>query len=245
MRAPLKTLLHLNCKAIAAILKRRACIIFFNFLIFRLQPPGLSAILSIGMLSFFQHCHHSFKGFAAVAGIISILVLQLAFTVFLKTSALSAESDVLVRNAKVALYPVGLPIENTIASVPTDEVISTGSGGDSEVSLKHTQFRTETASYQKKPVVRHDRTAKFAKKASNPTPKVVFSDTIIEVVYTSANTRPRGEAREAAKFEDVQAITPKPAVMKTKPDKRSFVASVLPIVKKPYGWIKAIGSKIF
>ena len=197
------------------------------------------------MLSFFQHCHHSFKGFAAVAGIISILVLQLAFTVFLKTSALSAESDLLVRNAKVALYPVGLPIENPIASVPTDVVISTGVGGDSEMSLKRTGFRTEAASYQRNPVVRHNRTAKFARKPPRSAPKVVFSDTIIEVVYKDANTRPRNTIGESARFQETPAVTPKPAFIKAKPDKRSFVASVLPIVKKPYGWIKAIGSKIF
>lgn len=196
------------------------------------------------MLTLIKHCHHSLKGFAAVAGIISILILQLAFTVFLKTSALFAESDVLVRNAKVAMYPVGLPMHNVVASVPTNEFTGSDAIGDRVVSLTRPQFRAETASFHKNAAVRRNRSARSGRKPPRLTPKVVFSDTIIEIGTIAVKTRPSRPMREVSKENPVM-VTPKPVIIETKPDKRSFVASVLPIVKKPYGWMKAIGSKIF
>ena len=196
------------------------------------------------MLAFIKHCHHSLKGLAAVAGIVSILFVHLAFTIFLKTSALFAESEALVRNAEVVFYPTGLQKRPSIARIPSDHAADILSGGDREVSIARPRFRTERAFYNIGAVDRKERKARPIRKSDKPVPKVIFTDTIIEIAYSPSNRKQRSEVREGSS-ENTASSEPKPTIIKDTPEKRSFVASVLPIVKRPYGWMKAIGSKIF
>ncbi len=195
------------------------------------------------MFTLFQHCHHSFKGFAAVAGILSILLLQLAFTVFLKTSDLFVESDRLVKTAEVALYPMGMPATRLLATLPADAPEIYDGPGDQEISIKPRRFRAVTASFKRNPVIGAS-VERAKRKTPRVQPKVVFSDTIIRIGHTASNRRANTEA-EKLELNEQKVADVVQRTNKTKTDKRSFVASVLPIVKKPFGWMKSIGSKLF
>jgi hypothetical protein len=169
-------------------------------------------------------------------------MLQLAFTIFLKTSDMFAESAVLVKTADVALYPVGFSVSNSVASLPAeDPVIDVV--GDRQFSIAPQRFRAETAAFRENTVKRLNAGRRPVSRPAKFVPRVRFHDTIIEIGHT-ASYRPREYFVEAAEKRTL-AAAPTPAIHKTKTDKRSFVASVIPAVKKPFGWMKAIGSKLF
>jgi hypothetical protein len=194
------------------------------------------------MFTFFQHCRHSFKGFAAVTGIVSILLLQLGFTIFLRTSDIFEKSADIVRNADIAFYPLAT-YANPVATVPTEPVVTTSQIGDREVSISPRRFQAETAYFRKETVKRYHASPRYARKSTKLNTRVVFTDTIIRVKYT-AKARNGGSLHEPS-VEERPEGDPRSINVSRKADKRSFVSSVIPIVKKPYGWMKAMGSRIF
>ena len=194
------------------------------------------------MFTLFQHCHHSFKGFAAVTGIISIVLLQLGFTIFLRTADIFEQSAVIVKHADVSFYPLESSSVNSVAELSPAEFEPRDQIGDRVVSIRRSPFRTETASYRKTPVKRQF-VARSTKKPTKLVPRVHFSDTIINVSYFAS--QPSKHSRYEQFSEERPIPRPSESSKKTTTDRRSFVASVLPIVKKPYGWMKAIGSKLF
>ncbi|CAN5117912.1 hypothetical protein BH20ACI2_BH20ACI2_13030 [soil metagenome] len=183
-----------------------------------------------------------------VVGIASILFLELGFTTFISTTDLAEKSSAIVTNADIIITP--LPVEaNGIANTFYFEDRVPPSNPDYSTPKKQDAVRTRPllalAKVRSKAVARPDLNAKRLKPtypaptAPAPTKPNDPSEDIARQRSTIASARKGievpGETRD----------TPAPVIVKQRSEKRSFIASALPIIKKPYSWIKAIGSKMF
>lgn len=185
-----------------------------------------------------QHCHHSLKGAAAIAGIFSLLLLQLGFTVFLRTTDLLEKSAEIARSADVPFYPL-IPLELPVALISNEDLETHSSIPDREISITRASFRADHASYRKGQPTNRQLARMTTRRPSKPISDAPFRDTIIEIRSVASDTR-----RVSVSDEPV-LVSPTRGGDGRKPDKRSFLATISPLVKKPYGWVKAIGSKLF
>ncbi len=178
-----------------------------------------------------------------VVGIAAILFLELGFTTFISTTDLAEKSSDIVTNADIIISP--LPVEgNGIAKtfysgdlVPHPNPVYTT---PKEKDTVRTRPLRVLAKVRRKAAPKPDLTAKQLKPTyPAPTEPNDTSEDIARQQPTVASARKvievPGETRD----------TSAPIIVKQRSEKRSFIASALPIIKKPYNWIKAIGSKMF
>ncbi len=192
------------------------------------------------MLKHFQHYHRSLRGFAAVAGIFSILICQLIFTAFIATTDLLERSEDLVLDASSHMHPVGLILSDSVAEFPPN--VPAAFPGDQILPAEPAQHspKSSTVSYTKKGIKRPLLTAKTVKRRHEIKPKALFANTIITIGKPSVPVYTK-----VVRIDEQTPSLRVPANNETRKDKRSLVASLMPIVKKPFGWMRSIGSKIF
>ncbi len=169
-----------------------------------------------------------------ILGIAIILFLQLGFTAY---NALNRPIG--------SLYVIKSPTTGTIpiAGIPDDGVVEAEFYDSSRLRFQRTKNNYAAIS-----------TANVRKNKRRTDPGVYFSNTLIKIPAAKPDSQLAAfqKSWEAdkikyprlppanAKFENTQHT----ARLDTKPEKRSFASKTASFIKKPYDWIKALGSKI-
>ena len=165
-----------------------------------------------------------------VLGIVTAVCVQLLFVGYnmLRTPVELATAPVQMEPRPAPPAPVSVDNpENTAAVTPEPKIVASR-----RIEPKHTQIRRSVAN----PPVQ---TAVLGARSVTPVSKPRFSR------FQSDTTRP-------AEFESVVIrYNRNPADLSdcepadiSKPKKRSYLAKALPVIKKPWGWLKALGSKL-
>jgi hypothetical protein len=175
-----------------------------------------------------------------IIGIVAIICLDIGF-ILSRSSAPEGEvaSVNLEKTGSVATAPpveAPVPVANDQPSAPAaakvDEIASRASiPVRKSITVQH---RARSKSHSRN-VARHRRTPSGPK----------FQDTTIlyavhkPIELKTANPPAAGGVTERSQ------LPPKKAEAEPKKPNRSFIARAIPIVKKPYDWIKALATKIF
>ncbi|MCW5956846.1 MAG: hypothetical protein KIT61_09685 [Pyrinomonadaceae bacterium] len=174
-----------------------------------------------------------------ILGIAVVICLDLAFILSMMSQFQSAEL------AKVIESPIPVPItiaRNTLAAaVPaeteTDEIgTEIAETRDPERVFARTERRPKQDVHEQRSGVPSPRTA------TNKFEPPIFESTII---WIERPTSYEFEARPISEAADQKPVD-RPLAAKPMPErkKRNFFAKALPVIKKPYDWIKAFVEKL-
>jgi hypothetical protein len=210
--------------------------------IFCLQLSRGRGILTDGMFSISKQSNSLLKHSGLVFGIVTVVCLELGFTTFISTSDITERSSIIIGNADASVGP--LPIRENNATLHPEDFIAIPAAEELTITQSLGRARTRKDPRQAMTSAKSGQTA-AVKKKQTPT-KLRPS----EPAATYALKRPsikgdqKRDATPVLAFQSYEATIAEASV-KPRSEKRSLIASALPIVKKPYGWVKALGSKLF
>jgi hypothetical protein len=218
-------------------------IVFTILTVFCLQPEKAGAILIHGMFSIDKQFNTKFKRTHVVFGIVAVVFLELGFTTFISTSDLAERSSMIVNNADGRIAPVPIRENVGLASIrPEDFVIIPDVEDIIPSGPVHGRKRKE--SHQVKAAVRPEHLAATKKRYRPAKVKPYEAAATYSIKRPSVKDDRKDNTAPRVGFEGYDATFAE-ASIKPKSEKRSLIASALPIVKKPYSWVKALGSKLF
>ena len=162
-----------------------------------------------------------------ILGIIAVICLDIAFIVYPGSDRPAQRAAVTINTTARQLNSIGAPVNDRSMAPQAEDVMAGPETADADrddqrpaiVSRSLTAERSRTASSK-----RNDRMSDLDARLQ-PTVIVIGNSN-----STARSLERRPDLSERAK--------------KDMPDDRSFISSVLPIVKKPYEWIRFIGSKL-
>lgn len=168
-----------------------------------------------------------------ILGITAVLLLELGFTTVLSTNDLTERSEVVIARADDhgAELPVG---DLSHASIlPEDLMVSPAPADGSEPEGQRVRRAVVTA----------DRGIRRASYRRPVHASVVRSRTPVK---RNAAKLPSLTAHTADDIDrDMDNVREIETAGKKGGEKRSFAATTVSVVKKPYSWVKALGSKLF
>ncbi len=195
------------------------------------------------MFAFYKHWPESLKDFGIVVGIVAILFLELGFTTFISTTDLAEKSSDIVSNADCIISPLPV-VENGIANTfYSADLVRHRNLDDSRPKKQYTVRAKPLRAATKVRRNAAPKTDILAKQHQpNSSAPAEPNDLSADIALQRQNvTAARKVVENRRETHDTQAAI----IVKPRSEKRSFIASALPIIKKPYNWIKAIGSKLF
>lgn len=153
----------------------------------------------------------------------------------MKTSDLSERSSLLVKNADASIAPVAM--DRNLATIRPEDFLVLPV--DDQISLTGDRTQPRKASQRVKTETRHE---SFASRKKGEAPlKTGFRESADTYAVKRRPQKSTPKTDHLSSFGDHEVIVtgspPKP-----RSEKGSLVANV---VKKPYKWIKALGSKLF
>jgi len=184
-------------------------------------------MLNIGKISKTLVDRHSI-----ILGITAVLLLELGFTGVLSSNEITERSDAVIAQAgdHGAELPVGDLQHASI--LPEDLIVNTAPADDAEPKAVRTRRTVVTADRGVRRVSyrspSHASTARSRKPVTKLKPHSLMART------------PNDDLDRD--MDDLKEI--KPAVRK-EVGKRSFASTTVSMIRKPYSWIKALGSRIF
>ncbi|HEV7699975.1 MAG TPA: hypothetical protein VGO43_07085 [Pyrinomonadaceae bacterium] len=155
-----------------------------------------------------------------VFAIAMVFCLQISFQVYMAIER---------SNADYAILGTGSSLESETA--PTIDLAKLHT--DLVTSVAETEYRAGVSSSRRSHSAPSATQARYNRPRAIPQTNTTAKWKPIEITYT------KPAASETAKFSGGhKASTREPD------EKRSFFAKALPIIKKPYDWLKAVGSKL-
>jgi hypothetical protein len=182
------------------------------------------------MFAFLQRYTTSLKNLALISGIGVVLAVQLGLTTYVSTADISEKSFSIVNRADESIAPInsGRGIENAKLypeDLVEDEVIPVSSV-ERRKNIANASLRKDSPRGK---VVRR-------------LPEKIRAIEIETVAASKAHKVTKERANDLRSFESSDlSDSDMIADLKGNSSKRSFVS----VIKKPYSWVKALGSKIF
>ncbi len=194
------------------------------------------------MFAFCQQYTTSLKSPAIVGGIVAILCLQLAFTISNSTGDLASQSLLIVLNADAHIRPIlAHPIIGP-AKLHSEDFVPARVSDESRYRSDRLRSIIPTSKVN---------SAMSERITTSPTRKPLPESP--KQAITPKDSTEHSASRYIVKIEDPYSpssyqsyeVTVAEVSVKPRAEKRTLIAKALPIVKKPYKWVKAIGSKLF
>ncbi len=164
-----------------------------------------------------------------VLGIIFLISVQFAFVTYMMVQQFPvqlAEAPIQTEPSPNTSHPVQIPEVNNSPEIRTEpETAAPGLGPRHTNRGRQISIVPERAARVEKPTLIH-----VSKPAFKPTPSRTAAPVEFENVVIRYNRDPDSSDCEVRE------------IPKTK--KRSYVAKAVPVLKKPWEWMKAIGSKL-
>ena len=182
-----------------------------------------------------------------VIGMIAVVCLDLGFAAFIATNDQGNGGTMVAASASIDRVSTSDSSNNVADSSVPENTIS-ASSGSSEVSIvKRSSIyydltRPRQIVHRRNNVGASPLVVKNDLERSAKTYKVIVSDPY--ALRKSDNDRPGTEKPAKTSATSNLAASLQTAVVR-KTDKKSFVASTLPFLRKPYDLIRVIGSKLF
>ncbi len=192
------------------------------------------------MFALYQKYKTSFNYLGFVLGIMIVLGLQLGIITSIRTNDIAERSGLIISGANTADGSVQVQGDASTETLPADlasydrqpiAILQVKTVDRESDRVKQT--RPVAASHRRKVSIKPGLVAR-AKNRKLPA-RVKLDDSSEK--YAIKNVRPEVDQRSDAAKVIVEDVS--------RPDRRSFVAGALPIIKKPYNWLKAVGAKIF
>ena len=177
-----------------------------------------------------------------VFGIVAVVCLELGFTTFISTSDLTQRSTLIVNNADGSIGPVPIAESINTATLHPEDFVEFPRADDTIPKRAVTDQFVRKVSHRVKTIAKPTHFAAIKKKqAPTKIKQTPPAETYAVDRKPSNDPQKEGSLTSYRSYE----VTVAEASLKPKSEKRSLLAGALPIVKKPYSWIKALGSKIF
>lgn len=180
-------------------------------------------------------------------GMIAVICLDLGFAAFMATNDPGKEGTMVAAKASIDRISTSDASNNVADSIMPENTIS-ASSWSSEVSIVKRSSIYSNLARPKQIVHRRDNVgasplvAKTELERSAKTYKVIVSDPY--ALGKSDNDSPGTEKPAKTSVTSNLAASLQTADVR-KTDKKSFIASTLPLLRKPYDLIRVIGSKVF
>ena len=179
-----------------------------------------------------------------VLGIVVVFCLNLAFLLFMRGGGDLVElaQAINVRSVDPVLISQEMEVPEIAAQyIPSKDIYDSQVPKTDSISLENT-FRAEIPrriQANKRVQARKVRSQPLRSYTLNE-PAESFTDTVIWLERASYLSESQTD-----RLDDPQPRSAAPPVTYFEPTKRSFFSRARPVVKKPYDWLKAFGTKLF
>ena len=181
-----------------------------------------------------------------IIGIIAVIVLDIGFVNYVKNDN-AADITSAVDNTEMNLaFDSASDLTETpelAESEPLDATTETGSTRPEIAAVNIPERRMGRTKFGMRPAKKDRRRPNRLNSYQSLDLYALLKPVEIEI--------PNAESRIKVRKEPIEIIVDRPADISEhpakdtpKPDNKSFVAIVLPVIKKPWDWIRAIGSKL-
>ena len=184
-----------------------------------------------------------------IIGIIAVIVLDIGFVTYVKNDNAADITSAVVNTTEnemnLALNSASDLTETPelAESEPLDATTETGSTRPEIAAVNIPERRMGRTKFGMHPAKKERRRPNRLNSYQSLDLYALLKPITIEI--------PNAESRIKVRNEPIEIIVDRPADISEhpakdtpKPDNKSFVASVLPVIKKPWDWIRAIGSKL-
>lgn len=184
-----------------------------------------------------------------IIGIIAVIVLDIGFVTYVKNDNAADTTSAVVNTDE---NETNLAFDSASDLTETPELAEPESLPESTkaiskrpeiAALNFPEKRKGRAEYGLRTVKKDRRLPTRGGLHQSPDVYALLKPIKIEIPKADSGIKVKKEPAETL-VERLADISEYPAKDAPKPDNKSFIASVLPVIKKPWDWIRAIGSKL-